>query len=75
VEWITHEKNDKPVLLLDDVMSELDAPHRRCLLQTIDQAQQVILTTTDFGHYSSEFLRQASLWNVRAGRIETLTSP
>jgi DNA replication and repair protein RecF len=75
VEWITDEKNDKPVLLLDDVISELDAAHRRCLLETIDQAQQVILTTTDLTHYSPEFLRQASLWHVQAGRIEELIHP
>jgi DNA replication and repair protein RecF len=75
VEWIMRAKKDKPVLLLDDVISELDAVHRRCLLQTIDEAQQVILTTTDFSHYSAEFLQQASLWNVQAGRIQNLTSP
>jgi DNA replication and repair protein RecF len=75
VEWITREKNDKPVLLLDDVISELDATHRRCLLETIDQAQQVILTTTDLTHYSPEFLGQASLWRVQEGRIGKLIPP
>jgi DNA replication and repair protein RecF len=75
VEWITREKGDKPVLLLDDVISELDATHRRCLLETIDQAQQVILTTTDLTHYSQEFLNQATLWRVQEGRIEKLIPP
>jgi DNA replication and repair protein RecF len=70
VEWVTQEKKDKPVLLLDDVISELDAPHRSQLLATIDQAQQVILTTTDLLHYSQEFLAAATLWRVSAGRIE-----
>jgi DNA replication and repair protein RecF len=69
VEWVTQEKNDKPVLLLDDVISELDAPHRSQLLATIDQAQQVIITTTDLDHYSQEFLAAATLWRVCGGRI------
>jgi DNA replication and repair protein RecF len=70
VEWMTQEKQDKPVLLLDDVISELDAPHRSQLLAAIDQAQQVVMTTTDLLHYSQEFLSAATLWRVSAGRIE-----
>jgi DNA replication and repair protein RecF len=75
VEWITQEKDDKPVLLLDDVISELDTAHRDCLLDVIDRAQQVIMTTTSLTHYSKEFLERATLWHVRAGRIEDLTLP
>ena len=75
VEWITQEKNDKPVLLLDDVVSELDAAHRRCLLNAVDKAQQVIMTTTGLMHYDNDFLAQAVLWQVCAGRIENLTTP
>jgi DNA replication and repair protein RecF len=70
VEWVTQEKMDKPVLLLDDVISELDAPHRSQLLAAIDRAQQVIITTTDLAHYSQEFLASATLWRVCGGRIE-----
>lgn len=75
VKWITQEKNDKPVLLLDDVLSELDAVHRGCLLDAIDRAQQVIVTTTGLMHYDKEFLSRATLWQVSAGRIENLTLP
>lgn len=69
VEWITQERKDKPVLLLDDVLSELDTAHRCYLLDAIDQAQQVIITTTDFTPFSEEFLSHATLWRVCAGRI------
>jgi len=72
VEWVTQEKKDKPVLLLDDVISELDAPHRSQLLAAIDQAQQVLMTTTDLLHYSQDFLAAATLWRVTGGRIEKL---
>ena len=70
VEWVTQEKKDKPVLLLDDVISELDAAHRSQLVAAIDQAQQVIITTTDLLHYSPEFLATVTLWRVCGGRIE-----
>jgi DNA replication and repair protein RecF len=74
VEWLGVEKNDRPVLLLDDIMSELDAAHRGCVLQAIEQAQQVIVTTTDATQFGQEFLAKASLWQVQAGRIHRLTS-
>jgi DNA replication and repair protein RecF len=73
VEWLTQEKKDQPVLLLDDVMSELDGAHRRHLLDTLDRAQQVLITTTDLGPYSEKFVRAVTLWQVSAGRIETAT--
>ncbi|MBC7261481.1 MAG: DNA replication/repair protein RecF, partial [Chloroflexi bacterium] len=69
VEWTTQERKDKPVLLLDDVLSELDAAHRIYLLDALDQAQQVIITTTDLTPFSEEFLSHATLWRVSAGRI------
>ncbi len=73
VELMLQEKNDKPVLLLDDVISELDAARRSYLLNAIDKAQQVIITTTDLAHYSKEFLARVTLWHVYAGRVEKLT--
>jgi len=75
VEWNAEEKHDQPILLLDDVMSELDAAHRACLADTIDKAQQVIVTTTDLAQYSPSFLERATPWLVQAGRIELLSSP
>ncbi len=35
VEVVAHEKKDKPVLLLDDVISELDVSRRNCLMDAI----------------------------------------
>jgi len=73
VKLITQEKRDKPILLLDDVVSELDPSRRGCLTQAIDQAQQVIITTNDLLNYDQAFLDRASLWQVRAGRLESIT--
>jgi DNA replication and repair protein RecF len=36
-----------PVLLLDDVLSELDAARRECLLTLLEQGGQALLTTAD----------------------------
>lgn len=39
-----------PLLLLDDVMSELDAERRELLVERVACAGQVVITTTDVGH-------------------------
>ncbi len=72
VAWLKEAKNDEPVLLLDDVASELDASHRDCLMEAIAGAQQVLVTTTELAHLDRGFLERATLWRVATGRIEGL---
>jgi DNA replication and repair protein RecF len=73
VEWIAQSTGDPPVLLLDDVISELDATHRSCLEQVICEAPQALVTTTDTAQYSRTFLEQTTQWQVVEGRIQRLT--
>ena len=48
-----------PVLLLDDVMSELDAAHRGALSKFVEQAAQTFITTANLGYFSDELLSKA----------------
>ncbi|MDI6843193.1 MAG: DNA replication and repair protein RecF [Anaerosomatales bacterium] len=41
---------ERPILLLDDVMSELDESRRNALQTCMSEAAQTILTTTDLSH-------------------------
>jgi DNA replication and repair protein RecF len=72
VELIGQEMGEQPILLLDDVMSELDDARRGYLMRMIDGAQQAILTTTDLKAYSAEFLAEVTLLRVKEGRIEEI---
>ncbi len=47
LDWIRRHTGDNPVLLLDDVLSELDEARRAALGEVIRQHEQVLLTTTD----------------------------
>jgi DNA replication and repair protein RecF len=47
--YITEKMEQKPLLLLDDVFSELDWDRRQHLMNYLDQAGQVFLTTADEG--------------------------
>ncbi|MBV9689779.1 MAG: DNA replication/repair protein RecF [Ktedonobacteraceae bacterium] len=60
---------DEPVLLLDDVFSELDAQRRTFLQQQVLQHEQVLLTTTDIESFPAEMVKQTHLFHVVAGAL------
>ena len=47
LEYIKSEVGEYPILLLDDVLSELDQERRQNLLKFIHKRVQTIITTTD----------------------------
>ena len=61
------ENSDEPILLLDDVMSELDLSKRRLILE--GQDQQVFITTTDLNHIPEEILKKSRCFLVRDGTM------
>lgn len=61
VELVRELTGTAPVLLLDDVMSELDARRRDALTEFIDRSTQTFITTTNLGYFSSELLDQAQV--------------
>lgn len=46
IDFIENTKGDIPVLLLDDIFSELDQNHQKAVLETIDGKQTVITSTS-----------------------------
>jgi DNA replication and repair protein RecF len=65
---------DHPILLLDDVLSELDSQRRDHLLHSVTGYQQVLVTTTDLDHFEADFLSEAQLLEVAEGRIGPLSA-
>lgn len=64
---MTEATGTPPLLLLDDVMSELDAVRRSTLLAALDGVEQALLTTTDWDDFTPEFRAQAQLLTIRQG--------
>jgi len=69
VEWLRQQSGEEPVVLLDDVLSELD-PERRGYLQgwLLEGGHQVVVTTTDLQVFLPIILGQATIYRVEAGR-------
>jgi DNA replication and repair protein RecF len=60
---------EEPILLLDDVFSELDLQRRAYLLRQVLHHQQVLMTTTDFSGFPPEILEKAHLQRVVQGTL------
>ncbi len=50
-----------PILLLDDVMSELDKTRRNKLLNLLNNISQVFITTTNLDYFDNSFLDKADI--------------
>jgi DNA replication and repair protein RecF len=56
---------ERPILLLDDVLSELDEGRRNSVLAALD-AEQVIITSADADRFAG-VMERAQAWRVEAG--------
>jgi DNA replication and repair protein RecF len=74
VELMRRETGEQPVLLLDDVLSELDAHRRQDLLHTLENGpQQAVLTTTDLQVLPAAFVDRCQVWRIELGRLSALS--
>lgn len=69
LEYIERETGDQPILLLDDVLSELDTQRRADLLAAVRDLDQVLLTTTDAASVPADELAHAHVYRVRGGAV------
>lgn len=53
--------SQKPVLLLDDVMSELDEHRRHALVEFISGDMQTFITTANLAYFDDSLLKNASV--------------
>lgn len=68
IDLIFDETGEYPILLLDDVMSELDNTRQIDLLETALDKTQTFITTTTLNHLSN-LPEQLSIFNVDKGKI------
>ena len=69
IELIHAEIGEYPILLLDDVLSELDDYRQSHLLNTIQGKVQTFVTTTSVEGIDHQTLREAATFFVRQGII------
>ena len=67
---IENRTGERPLLLLDDVLSELDGERRAALLKEVAGGGQVIITSVEAGPFPPELMAGAMVWTVIEGKIQ-----
>ena len=68
-EMLKRLKRESPVVLLDDVFSELDKNHQNRLLLMLDRTMQIIITTTDLQKIGRSALDNAKVFIINNATI------
>lgn len=69
MQLIKEETEEAPILLLDDVMSELDHERQQFLIQTFEDVQ-IFITTTELSDEVKDALPERKTFYVKEGKIE-----
>lgn len=72
VEFMYAETGEYPVLLLDDVLSELDKKRRDQLLRLVSDRIQTFITCTETSFLNREILEKASITQVTKGILNKI---
>lgn len=64
IELFKEKKGEYPVLLLDDIFSELDSTKRHNIIKYLNKKMQIMITTTDISDIEKSILKNASIFSV-----------
>ncbi len=68
LEYMAKILGKRPILLLDDVFSELDAIHRAYVVEIVNK-QQTVIATVELENIPQDFLNSARILKVGEGKI------
>jgi DNA replication and repair protein RecF len=66
---VEERTSERPVLLLDDVLSELDLDRRLALLEGVAERGQVVITSVEAAPFPPALIAAARVWQVRQGTL------
>lgn len=69
IEYMEEQTGETPLLLLDDVMSELDTSRRSFLVDVVEDRVQTFITTAHAGDLGEALLAKSKLFHIHQGRI------
>jgi DNA replication and repair protein RecF len=73
-EYLRGETGEDPILLFDDVMSELDEERRGYLSDYFLQSTQAVITTTNLDYFGGKVLDRARVIRISGGSVLEATS-
>ncbi|MCH8814599.1 MAG: DNA replication/repair protein RecF [Chloroflexi bacterium] len=70
--FLRERREEAPLLLLDDILSEMDGGRRKSVLGALAGMGQTLVTGTDFDRFPAEFTSEGELLRVEAGTVAPL---
>lgn len=70
IDFVRLTKKTSPILILDDVLSELDQNNRIRLFQVLDKEVQTLITTTDLDELKESLVKSPKIFRVDHGIIK-----
>jgi DNA replication and repair protein RecF len=70
-DYVRHETGADPVMLFDDVMSELDEHRREMLAEYFLQSSQAVISTTNLDYFGAGVLERARVIRVVEGALRS----
>lgn len=69
IDLMKQETGEYPILLLDDVLSELDTNRQTHLLTAMQDKVQTFITTPSLSDVARQLINEPKVFNVRAGQL------
>ena len=69
LQYLADATGEQPVLLLDDVMSELDPSRRERLLAALEPGPQALVTAADLRDLPRSIVERAAVFQVERGAV------
>ena len=70
IDLMKSQTGEYPLLLLDDVLSELDDERQTHLLTAIQDKVQTFLTTTSLSGVARQLIKQPTIFNIADGHVK-----
>ena len=71
LELYKESKKEYPILLLDDIFSELDNSKKNAIVKYLKKDIQVFITSTDINDIDNKILKGAVVYRISDGNIDT----
>jgi len=69
IELFIKEKGIYPILILDDLFSELDGKKINNILKKLNKNLQIFITTTDLKNINTKILNNCTVFNIKNGKV------
>ena len=73
--FLRERSGETPVLLLDDILSELDEHRRASVVAVVEETEQALITTADLSQFGDGFIERATVFEVAGGTVRAHSRP